>query len=120
MYMCMHDIVGRRRGGMHSHVPNEVMRTNNRIARVDMRHIPSPQHAVRMYHEEGGRISDKTYFGDDPICADLTKCSIRSQAFSERFPSFHIIFQQLVNGNSSLLKKAVLFYIDLTYRLSMS
>ena len=96
------------------------MRTNNRIARVDMRHIPSPQHAVRMYHEEGGRITDETYFGDDPICADLTKCLIRSQAFSERFPSFHIIFQQLVNGNSSLLKKAVLFYIDLTYCLSMS
>ena len=38
---------------MRSHVPNEVMRTNNRTARVDMRHVSSPHHAVRMYHEEG-------------------------------------------------------------------
>ena len=62
---------------MRSHVPNEVMRTN-RIAQVNIRHVPSPHHAVRMYHEEGGRISDETYFGEDPIHADLTKCSIRS------------------------------------------
>ena len=45
---------------MRSHVPNEVMRTSNRIARIDRRHVPSPHHAVRMYHEEGGRISDET------------------------------------------------------------
>ena len=45
---------------MRSHVPNEVMRTNNRIARVDMRHVPSPHHAVRMYHEEGGFLMKPT------------------------------------------------------------
>ena len=88
--LCMHDIIGRRRGGMRSHVPNEVMRTNNRIARVDMRHVPSPHHAVRMYHEEGGRISDETYFGDDPICADLTKCSI-SHTLPQTIPA-HLFY----------------------------
>ena len=56
---------------MCSHVPNEVMRTNNRIARVDMRCVPNACQAVRMYHAEGGRISDETYFGEVLILPSL-------------------------------------------------
>ena len=105
---------------MGSHIPNKVMRTSNRIARVDIRHLPRSHQAVRMYHEEGGRISDEKYFGKDPILTDSTKSSIRTQAFSERFPSFDVIFQGLLNGNPTLFKNAILFYIDVTYRLSRS
>ena len=105
---------------MGSHIPNKVMERNSRITRIDQRHLPSSPQAVTMYREEGGRISDETYFGEDPIRSDTTKCSIRMRAFSERFPSFDTIFEELVNGNPSLFENALLFYIDVSYRLSRS
>ena len=105
---------------MGSHIPNDVMQRNSRITRLDLRHLPSSTQAVTMYREEGGRISDETCFGEDPIYSDSTKCSIRMQAFSERFPSFDAIFHELVNGNPALFESALLFYIDVSYRLSRS
>ena len=106
--------------GMGSHVSNEVMRRNNRTSRIDWRHLPTSAEAVRLYQEDGGRISDETHFGEDPISGDSTKFSIRMRAFTERFPSFDTIFENLVNGNPSLFENALLFYIDVSYRLSRS
>ena len=60
LYTCVYN-KGRRRGGMRIHIPNEVMQRNNRITRIDQRHLPSSQ-AVRMYREEQGRLSDESYF----------------------------------------------------------
>ena len=57
---------GGRRGGMHSHIPNNVMRTDNRISTLDLRHLPCSSQAVCMYHQERGRISDESGFGEDP------------------------------------------------------
>ena len=110
---------GRRRGGMNSHIPNDVMRTDNRIARLDLRNLPGASQAVSMYHQ-GRRISDETGFGTDPLQGDDAKASIRSQAFSERYPSYDAIFHELVNLNPMLFKNALIFFIDVTYRLSKS
>ena len=73
----------------------------------------------RMYHQ-GGRISDETGFGEDPLQGDDAKTSIRAQAFDERYPSYDAIFHQLVNLNSLLFKSALLFYVDITYHLLRS
>ena len=112
---------GRRRGGMRSHIPIDVFRSNDRVTRLDLRYLPSTLQAVSMYEcETGGRISQETEFGNDPLRGDVSKCSIRSQAFFERHPSFDDIFHNLVNLNSIPFRNALLFYIDITYRLSSS
>ena len=64
---------GGRRGGMHSHIPNNVMRTDNRISTLDLRHLPCSSQAVCMYHQERGRISDESGFGEDPLQGDDAK-----------------------------------------------
>jgi hypothetical protein len=111
---------GRRRGGMGSHIPNEIMHRANRVSRLDLRHLPTPSQAVSMYHQENGRLSEESRFGDDPLHGDTAKCSIRSQAFRDRHPSFDIIFHELINSNPVPFKNALLFYIDTTFRLSSS
>ena len=105
---------------MNSHVPNDITRTDNMIARLDLRNLPCASQAVCMYHQEGGRISDESQFGEDPLLGDDAKASIRASAFGDRYPSFDAIFHDLVNSNPSLFKNALLFYIDITYRLSRS
>ena len=105
---------------MHSHIPNDVMRTDNKISRIDLRNLPSSSQAVSMYHQEGGRISDESGFGEDPLQGDNAKTSIRAQAFNERYPSYDAIFYEVVNTNPTPFKNALLFYIDVTYRLSKS
>ena len=103
---------------MCSHTPNDIMRTDNRIARLDLRNLPS---AVSMYRQEEGRISDESGFGEDPLAGDTLKASIRAQAFCQRYPSYDAIFHELVNSaNPALFKNALMFYIDVTYRLSKS
>ena len=105
---------------MHSHIPNNVMRTDNRISILDLRHLPCSSRAVCMYHQEGGRISDESGFGEDPLQGNDAKISIRAQAFHDRYPSYDAIFHDVVNLNPILFKSALLFYIDVTYRLSRS
>ena len=102
---------------MNSHIPNDVMRTNNGITRLDLGNLPCSSQAVGMYQQDGGRITDETKFGEDPLQGDIAKASIRAQAFNEKYPSFDIIFHELVNSNPLLFKNALLFYIDVTFRL---
>ena len=51
---------------------------------------------------------------------DAKISSIRAQAFDDRYPSYDAIFHEVVNLNPMLFKNALLFYIDVTYRLSRS
>ena len=105
---------------MSSHIPNTAMRTCNRITSVDLRNLPSASQAVSMYRQEGGRISDEACFGEDPLQGDNAKISIRAEAFGQRYPSFETIFHEIVNSNSTLFKSGLAFYVDVTYRLSVT
>lgn len=102
---------------MASHVPNAVMARDNRVQRIAI-NVPSPIEAVSMYNRAGGRLSDGTSFGEDPLQGDSNKCTIRHQAFTDTFPSFEPIFHILVNSDPSLFIRALKLYIDITYRLS--
>ena len=102
---------------MPSHIPDVVMRRDNRVQRV-VGTIPSPAEAIRLYQEEGGQISDGASFGEDPLYGDVNKFTIRQQSFSTSYPSFDAIFHRLVNSDASLFTNGLKFFIDITYRLS--
>ena len=99
-----------------SHIPNNVMRTDNRISILDLRHF----HVHHELYVSPRRISDEFGFGEDPLQGNNTKISIRARAFHDRYPSYDAIFHDAVNLNPILFKSALLFYIDVTYRLSRS
>ena len=102
---------------MPSHIPDVVMRRENRVQRV-VGSLPSTAEAISLYQEEGGQISDGASFGEDPLYGDVNKSNIRQQSFSMSYPSFDPIFYQLVNSDVSLFTNGLKFFIDITYRLS--
>ena len=113
-------LLGRRRGTMPSHIPYHVMRRNNRATVVDASLIPCPQEAVNQYRLNGGRITDPEYDIQDPLFNDPLKSDIRFRSFTKRFPSMDSLFHAVVNSNASAFIEALIFFIDLTFRLSHS
>jgi len=96
------------------------MTRDNRTRNIDIRNLPNPDQAVQMYRASGGHITDPESFGNDPIALDADKKRIREQAFSEKYSSFTHIFNELVNGDAQHFKEALLYYTDITRRLSAS
>jgi len=71
-------LLGRRRGNVPPHVPERVMRVNNRVKRISPHLLPQPQHAVQQYRLNGGQITDPDQNITDPLLNAATKISIRS------------------------------------------
>ena len=95
------------------------MRIDNRVTSIDEQLLPSPLEAVELYRAAGGIITDEHQFGIDPLLNDLDKHAIRQTVFIQHF-KFNNIFHQIVNGDDSSFREALLLFIDITYRLSRS
>jgi len=108
------------RSGMPRGVPNQRMLMDNRARKIDNRNLPLSIHAVQMYEDNGGHITEESNFGTDPLAGDPEKITIRDRAFSEKYPSFEPVFHQIVNGNDRLFQAGLKFFIDVTFRLSVS
>ena len=98
-------------------IPNQLMLADNRAKKLDPRILPTPAEAVRMYEEHGGHLTEEGHFGRDPLANDAEKCRIRETAFMDRYPS---AFHNIVNGNDTLFREELKYFIDITYRLSAS
>lgn len=112
-------LAGRKRG-IQRGIPDMLMMRDNRAQRIDMNYLPSPHQAARMYEDAGGRLTDPAPFGTDPIADCPEKKRIRDCSFTDRYPSVSELFHEVVNDNSHNFKLALLFYIDITRRLSLS
>ena len=106
--------------GMRRGVPNVLMQQDNRTQRITQSVIPPPEQAAQMYRDNVGRLTDPAPFGSDPLAESHERKIIRETSFGSRYPSYEDIFHQLVNGDSTNFRRALLFYIDITKRLSSS
>ena len=84
-----------------------------------MRQLPDGNQAAQLYRNSGGHLTDPGAYGMDPISTDRGKCHIREAAFFEKY-SFYEIFYDLINGNGLKFENGLLFYIDVTRRLSLT
>lgn len=105
---------------MVAHIPHQLLYKCNKAAKIDKHLILHPDEAVNMYRLNGGRITDPEDTAADPLSNNFEKAELRFQAFVERFPSFDVIFYSIANETPSVFEDALLFFIDLTYRLSHS
>ena len=96
------------------------MGKNNRAQRLSLSMLPSVEQAVQMYRDNVGTLTDPTSFGIDPLADNSEKKKIRERAFNSSYPCYDTIFHDLVNGITAPFKNALLFYIDVTKRLSRS
>ena len=95
------------------------MLDNNRVVSVDQRLLLNPVEAVNMYREMGGSVTEENDFGVDPLKSNPHKPFLRQQSFLQKF-EFSSIFHAVVNENEAIFVDALLYYIDLTHRLSCS
>lgn len=101
-------------------VPTILMGRDNRAQRLPPSMLPSVEQAVQMYRDNVGTLTDPTLFGIDPLADNSEKKQIRERAFISSYPSYDSIFHDLVNGITAPFRKALLFYLDVTKRLSSS
>lgn len=105
---------------MQRGVPNVLMSQRNNARKLHGNFLPSSTQAVQMYTSSGGMLTEPSQFGTDPIAHSVQKKFIRQTSFSHKYPSFDHIFNEIVNGNSLPFKTALLCFIDITKRLSLS
>ncbi len=93
------------------------MTLDNRAKNILPSLLPSVHEAVQLYREAGGGITNEHTFGIDPLSGNLEMQKIRQDSVLQHY-DFNPMFHQLVNGNDSLFKEALLYFVDVTYRLS--
>ena len=106
--------------GVPRGVPNVLMHHDKRTKHIPASLLPSPEEAAQIYRDNVGRLTDPASFGDDPLGNNYDKKRIRDSYFKEKYPCSHQIFYQLVNGEDTHFRNALLLYCDITKRLSSS
>lgn len=101
---------------MRRGIPNRLMNIDNRAKRIDTSLMPTTEEAVEQY---GGRISEPCTFGTDPLESNNILKDVRYEAFFSKF-SFQNLFCHVSNGCGESFSDALLFFIDITFRLSHS
>ena len=98
------------------------MEENNRAKTVAPHKVPTADEAVQLYEQDGGTLTLFGDFGVDPLgeLDDEGKRQERVRLFAQRFPSFELLFHRLVNGNSSLFKEAILYFMQITFLIHQS
>ena len=97
-------------------IPNKLMEFDNRARKIRSTLLPSTSEAVEAYP---GNISEPCGYGRDPLESSVYKKRVRYESFCSRF-SFQLLFSEVSNGCGSSFAEALLFFIDVTYRLTNS
>ncbi len=93
-------------------VPNDLQRRAFQTVPIHHSEVPSVGVAVRMYQQQGGRITTPSTFGQDPIGGQPALMQQRLVRWNAQCVSDpKQIFTELVSGNSQLLEDAVLKFI---------
>ena len=79
--------------------------------------IKDPTTVLEEYRQLGGNITVFSPFGEDPLKNRPDLVAIREKSFFERYTGFEQFFYNVVNGDFSLFKEGLLFFIDVTIRL---
>ncbi len=90
----------------------------NGTAKIAPGLVPSTEEAVRNYTTAGGRLTDLSLFGEDPLANDSECILQREVVFFRRYPSFDPIFHKIVNGDDTLFRDGLQFFIHITETMS--
>ena len=104
--------------GSNGCVPVQNMIDTKRTVVLDQILIPTAPEAVRMYEENGGRLTRNAEFGYDPLGAIEHAYTSRQQLFFANQPSGKDLFSALVHGDYRPLQRALNFFYDLTLRFA--
>ncbi len=68
-----------------SSTPNQLVLQRNGAAKLDPNLVPSAREAVGHYTTGGGRLTDSSLFGEDPLSENEQSIHQRQMAFHQRY-----------------------------------
>lgn len=100
-------------------IPNALQMQNSRTTPISPSDVPLVVDAVSAYREQGGRITDPSDFGQDPLSSDITLSQLREQEWSTRCGvTVEDIYTEVMCGNTQPLRDAIVKFIEITLELS--
>ena len=108
---CVHIFAGKG-------IPNIRTQEKNRVAKVPARIVLNPDEAISRYHAMGGQLTLVPVFGADPLSPSHK--IIRQQEFSRKYPDSQQIFQAAANGDESLFRDGLKYFMSITKRIARS
>jgi hypothetical protein len=108
---------GRRIPGSKGCIPEAVRLFNNDITALAEEYVPSTADAVELFEEAGGTLTEEGTSGIDPLDGYLALRKYREALFRHGAPSIENIVEDLNVGTGDLLKRSILYYIELTNML---
>ncbi|MDA8002508.1 MAG: hypothetical protein MPL62_14615 [Alphaproteobacteria bacterium] len=94
------------------------MQEKNSVAKVPDRIVLTPDEAISRYHTMGGQLKLVPVFGTDPLSPSHK--IIRQEEFSRKYPECQQIFQAAANGDESLFRDGLKYFMSITQRLARS
>lgn len=104
--------------GRDDRIPNIVAHNTTRVRQVNTAAVPSVDDAITMYRGAGGTITTDCSFGLDPLANNDILVRRRDEEFVQNNQPFDVIYNNVVNGNGSLLEGAVLSFLRTTTTLN--
>ena len=90
------------------------MRRHNQAAHVAHSQVPEPNTAIRMFEAHGRHLTLFSPFGEDPLVGQPRLAAEREAVFHQQYPDFAPFFHTIVNGDNSLFKDGLLYFIQIS------
>lgn len=103
--------------GPNGCVPVENMTQTSQAIQLTPELIPTVSEVVQMYEERGGSLTRDSTFGIDPIVSRADLRDSREKLFFDSQPSGQSIFADIVHGDGTSLKNAILKFLKITMYL---
>lgn len=111
MCQCYY-LIGQNRG-----IPNVRMRANNQCVQINASQFPEPHDAVQSFEANGGHFTVLSSFGNDPLQHHPELVKEREHLFHNQYQDFNNFYSQVVNGDYTVFREGLLYFIDLSNQL---
>ena len=91
----------------------------SQAVKIDPTLLPDGETAVQEYESNGGQLTVFSSFGEDPLQGNPSLIAEREAEFYRRFTDFSDFFHNIANGDYYLFREGVMFFIDISRRLSV-
>ena len=89
---------------------------NNSVSKIEASLIPTTEDAVAAYEVAGGKLTNCSEFGTDPLGHDPQR-EERETQFHMIYKIFESLFHKVVNGDGTDFSAAITFFIQLTVQI---
>ena len=108
-----HSIPGRQGG-----IPNRLAANTCQINALLPAQVPSTHEAIYLHESARGLLTRESTYGIDPLAGRQELQALRQRDFHSRYPSMEAIFADVLHNGGTLLREAILTFIELSNNFS--